>query len=206
MKISKSGEKTIRAEIITRTIVVLLLLGGGTVWAKKSSGMELKSDAPDRQDQVDTNAFPHVDLFRDMLGLQREMDRLFGSALHPYSVFPEFDAVWEEEIGLPSMDLREQADAYTVKMDLPGMDKSDISIEVNDNVLTVKAERKASTEKKEGEKVLVQERSLSSVSRDVVLAKPVDAAAVTAEYKDGVLHITLPKTEQDRPSRKIEIK
>jgi HSP20 family protein len=200
------NEKTIRREIIVGTMTALLLLGGGTVWAKKSDEIQLKKVVPDQQEQVNTNSFPEVDLFRDMLGLQREMDRLFGSALNPYTGFPEFDTVWDENIGLPSMDLREQPEAYVVKMDLPGMNKSDISIEVRDNVLTVTAERKASVEKKDGEKVLVQERSLSSVSRDVVLQKPVDADQVTAEYKDGVLHITLPKTQKDQPVKKIEIK
>lgn len=206
MNKQRVNEKAIRTEIIAGTMTVLLLLGGGTVWARKGDKIQLKKDAPDRQEQVETNAFPHVDLFRDMLGLQREMERLFGSTLNPYSRFPGFDVTWEEDLGMPSMDLRERPDAYLVKMDLPGMEKSDISIAVKDNVLTVTAERKASTEKKEEGKVLIQERSLSSVSREVVLTKEVDADKVSAEYKAGVLHITLPKTVQDHPSRKIEIK
>ncbi|MDF7808843.1 Hsp20/alpha crystallin family protein [Pontiellaceae bacterium B12219] len=200
------SEKAIRTELIVGTMAVLLLLGTGTALGKKGGKIQLKKDGPDSQEQVETKTFSHVDLFRDMLGLQREMDRLFGSALNPYSGFPELNSVWEEDIGLPSMDLREQPDAYVVHMDLPGMSKADISIEVKDNVLSVAAERKASTEKKDGEKVLIQERSLSSVSRNVVLQKPVNADQVTAEYKDGVLHITLPKTETDRPAKKIEIK
>lgn len=206
MKERKFNEKAIRTEIIAGTIAVLLLLGGGTVWAAKNGKIQLKKDVPDKQEQVETNAFPHTELFRDMIGLQHEMERLFGSTLNPYSRFPGFDAVWAEDIGMPSMDLNEGSDAYQVKMDLPGMKKSDISIEVKDNVLIVAAERKASTEKKEDGKMLVQERSLSSVSREVVLSKPVDADKVSAEYKAGVLHITLPKTVQDHPTKKIEIK
>ncbi|MDF7823847.1 Hsp20/alpha crystallin family protein [Pontiellaceae bacterium B12227] len=205
MKKRTYNEKTVRTRIITGTMAVLLLLGGASVWANKDGRIQLKKVAPDQQEQVETNGFPHVNLFHDLLGLQREMDRLFGSALNPYTGFPEFDAVWEKNVGQPRMDLREQDDAYVVKMDLPGMSKSDISIEVSDNVLTVKADRKASIERKEGEKVLVQERNLSSVSRKVVLQKPVNADQA-AEYKDGVLRITLPKTGKDRPSRRIEIK
>jgi HSP20 family protein len=90
-------------------------------------------------------------------------------------------------------------------MDLPGLEKSDIYIEVKERVLAISGSRKQSTEKKKDEKILMQERSISSFSREVVLPKSVDTDAVSAEYKNGVLTITLPKIEKDREARKIKI-
>jgi len=77
---------------------------------------------------------------------------------------------------------------------------------VKDNILTVKAERKTETLKKDGEKLLMQERSSGYMSRAVMLAKPVDATKVAAEYKDGVLKIALPKVKADQAPQKVEIK
>jgi HSP20 family protein len=79
-------------------------------------------------------------------------------------------------------------------------------VEVKDNVLTVKAERKQEFTKKDGGKVLMQERSSGFMSRALMLAKPVNASKVTADYKDGVLKITLPKEHADQAPQKVEVK
>jgi HSP20 family protein len=73
-------------------------------------------------------------------------------------------------------------------------------------VLTVSGERKESTEQKDGQKILRQERSLSSFRREVVLPGNINADQVTADYKAGVLTITLPKTAQQKNSDVNEIK
>ena len=196
------ANKSIRAEIIAGTTVVLLLVAGATAWAGKDGcKIQLKKDAPEKQ-QVQAR---QMDPFRDMLLLQQQMEQLFGNVLNPYSGYPEYEAVFNEKV-LQPMDLRETPDTYVVQMDLPGLEKSDISIEVKDRVLAVSGSRKLSTEKKKDEKILMQERSVSSFSREVVLPKSVDTDAVSAEYKNGVLTITLPKTEKDKKVQKIEIK
>ncbi len=204
MKKQRLSEKTIRREIITGTLAALLLLGGGTAWAKKGEKIQLKKDAP-AQSAQQKQAPQQPDPFRDMLLLQQQMEQLFGNVINPYSGYPEYEAVFDEEVQQP-MDLRETPEAFIVQMDLPGLEKSDISIEVKDRVLSVSGEQKKSKEKKKGEKILVQERSVSAFNREVVLPKGVDADAVTAEYKAGVLTVTLPKTEKDKDVRKIKIK
>ncbi len=189
--------------------VALLALCGGVAFAEMQSGkIELKRKGEPAKTQPQTQAQPApMDPFRDMLRLQQEMDRLFDSTLNPYAGFPEFDAAWDRQLQQPAMDLTEKPDAYTVQMELPGMDKSAINIEVKDRILTVSGERNTTTKTEdENEKVLVQERRISSFSRQVVLPKGVAADQVSAEYKSGVLTITLPKTEKGAVARKIEIK
>jgi len=201
----KKNKKSIRAEIVAGTTVVLLLVAGTQVWAGKHGGqIQLKKDAPVLQEQQLQEQRETLDPFRDMLQLQREMERVFGNVLNPYSGFPEFEPMFGRNLQ-QAMDLRELPDAFVVQMDLPGMDKSDINIEVRDHILTVKAERHQATEKKD-EKILMQERSVNAFSREVVLPQGVDPDAVSAEYKAGVLTITLPKVERDQKIHKVEIK
>lgn len=203
MKKQNASEGRIHAGIALGTVAVLVLLGGGAAWAQKQGDkIQLKKDNPAVQEPQEPQA---MDPFRDLLRLQQEMDRLFGSTLSPYSGFPRFDAMWDVQQLQPAMDLSERADAYIVKMELPGLDKSDISIEVKDNVLTVAAKHKESSEKKD-EKTLIQERSLKAFRREVMLPGGVAAEQVAAEYKDGVLTITVPKTGKDKDAHRIEIK
>lgn len=187
------------------TVAVLALCSGVAIAEMQSGKIELKKKGEPAQTQTQTQP-AQPDPFRDMLRLQREVDQLFGDTLNPYIGFPDFDVAFSQQQGQPAMDLTEKPAAYTVQMELPGMNKSDINIEVKDRILTVSGERKTSTEKDNDQgKVLVQERSLSEFSRQVVLPKTVNADQVSAEYKNGVLTITLPKTEKDQQSQKIEI-
>jgi len=201
------SDKAVQREIVIGTIAVLVLLGGGMAWAGKQDGkIQLKKDEPAKQEQKAPELMQRPDPFRDLFNLQQEMDRLFGSTLNPYVGFPEFDAVFDQELLQQAMDLREKPDAYVVQMDLPGLKKSDIAIEVKDHVLTVSGERQQSQQKKEDEKVILQERNLNSFSREVMLPKSIKADDVTAEYNAGVLTITLPKAMKDQEARKIQIK
>jgi len=200
----KKKKKSIRAEIVAGTTVVLLLVAGTQVWAGKHDGqIQLKKDATAQQQQQVQKQ--QMDPFRDMILLQQRMEQLFGNTLNPYCGIPEYEAVFDVEV-LQPMDLRETPEAFVVQMDLPGLEKSDITIEVKDHVLAVSGERKQATKKQKGEKILLQERSINAFSREVVLPKGVDTGAVSAEYKAGVLTITLPKTEKDKEVRKVEIK
>lgn len=207
MKKQRISEKVIHREIIAGTMAVLLLLGGGMAWAGKKDGkkIQLKKDEPAKQEQKAPEKQQQLDPFRDLYNLQQEMDRLFGSTLNPYWDVPEFEAVIDQDMQ-QAMDLRENPDAFVVQMDLPGLQKSDISIEVKDHVLTVSGKRQQNQQKKEDEKVILQERSLNSFSREVMLPQSVKADEVTAEYKAGVLTITLPKAVKDQEARKIKVK
>lgn len=102
------------------------------------------------------------------------------------------------------VDLRETKDAYLVDADLPGMKKEDISIEYNNNYLTITAKRE---EKEEitGENTLRRERRYGQFQRSFYVTN-IEEEKIHASFKDGVLSVTLPKKEkQEPPTRKIDI-
>ncbi len=113
---------------------------------------------------------------------------------------------WEEDsvMWTPKVDVKESKDAYEVMADLPGLDKKDIKISLQDNVLTLQGERREEA-KKEDENCYFVERSHGSFSRAFRLPEKIDEKSIRAEYKDGVLRITLQKSEEAKP-RQIEIK
>jgi HSP20 family protein len=184
-----------------------LLLAASTACAEKENGkIDVKTAVPEQQAAVEPQAPDYLDPVREMIQMHREMDRFLGRPFASFSVMPRLAEELNGQFAKPDMDLREQADAYHVQMDLPGMEKSAISVEVKDNILTVKAERKQETVRKDGDRVLMQERSAGFMSRAVMLSKPVNAEKVAAEYKDGVLKITLPKVQADQAPKQIQIK
>jgi HSP20 family protein len=201
------------AGIAAGAILAAVILTAGAAWAGKDNGkVEVKTGssaqpAPAAKQAPAAQKGPdYMDPVREMIQMQRDMNRFLGRSFAAFSVMPQGGEVWDGQFAPPNMDLSEKADAYHVTMDLPGMDKSGISVEVKDNVLTVKAERKQEFTKKDGGKVLMQERSSGFMSRALMLAKPVNASKVTADYKDGVLKITLPKEHADQAPQKVEVK
>lgn len=102
------------------------------------------------------------------------------------------------------IDVTENPTAYSVKADIPGVKKEDISVRVEGNMVQIEAETRSEKETKEGEKVLRSERHYGTISRSFSLAQEVDASKVQAKYADGVLSLELPKKAQ-ADSRKIAI-
>lgn len=111
---------------------------------------------------------------------------------------------WTSGALMPSVDLAESDKALEVRMDLPGMKPEEIDIQLNENILTVSGERKEERETREKSYHRV-ERHVGKFSRSFTLPRPVNSDEVAAEYKDGVLTITLPKTEEAR-ARRINVK
>lgn len=101
------------------------------------------------------------------------------------------------------MDLVEAEDHYLLRADLPGMGDEDVSIEINENVLTVSGERRDEQEH-QGQGWHRVERTFGHFSRSLALPEGVDAGAVAASFDRGVLSIRVPKPEQRKP-RRVEI-
>ncbi len=127
--------------------------------------------------------------FASLLNLSRDFDRLLEA---PWPPLPR-DGFQGEF--LPARELHEDNDTVSISLELPGVDKKDVSITFQDNVLTVSGERKQEREVKENE-VLRSERYYGRFERQVSLGQPVMADKVKAAYKDGVLRITLPKAAE----------
>ena len=107
----------------------------------------------------------------------------------------------------PAVDLEETKDAYIVKSDLPGLEKDKIDLTVKENVLTIEGMRET-TNRTEDQKggYYAQERSYGSFARSLNLPGPVDESKIVAEYKNGVLTITLPKAPGQKDVQKVEIR
>lgn len=99
------------------------------------------------------------------------------------------------------VDIKEDGDAYRVHAELPGMKKEDIHVHIDGPVLSISAERKQEKEVKEGERVLRTERYFGKVSRSFQLGQEIDEGRSSASFKDGVLELTLPKSEQKQARR-----
>ncbi len=136
--------------------------------------------------------------------VELDMPRFFDRFLNEFWSNPS--SRWEEDstVWSPQIDVRETKDTYEIMADLPGLNKKDISISLQDNVLTVKGERKFE-DKKEDEDRYYYERSHGSFCRSFRLPEKVEDKDIKAEYKDGVLHVWLHKAEEAKP-RQIEIK
>lgn len=139
---------------------------------------------------------------RELHTIQQEMNRLFNTF---------FDAPASGGTGgtgggrrwVPAMDLVETDDHFVLRADLPGLDESDVKIEVHENVLTLSGERKYEHEaKKDGYYRL--ERGSGAFSRSLTLPEGVDADGIAASFDKGVLEVRIPKPEQRKP-RRVEI-
>ena len=134
------------------------------------------------------------DPFRDLGMLQDRMNRLFDNAGRGWRTDePAATTTWS-----PSVDIFETEGEIVVKSELPGMDRKDISLHLENNVLTLRGERKFEKETKE-ENYHRIEREYGSFSRSFALPTLVNGDGVSAEYKDGVLKIVLPKKEETKP-------
>lgn len=105
---------------------------------------------------------------------------------------------------LPSVDIKEEKDAYSLQMDLPGVCEKDVEISLNNRVLSIATKAEEKTEKKD-EKFLLKERRISSFERRFTLPEDVDGENISAEFKNGVLGISIPRKAL-ASSRRIEIK
>ncbi len=104
----------------------------------------------------------------------------------------------------PVVDISEDEKEYAIKAELPDVKKEDIKLNVHDDVLTITGERKYEKEEK-GKKYHRVERAYGSFMRSFTLPEDADGTKVTAEYKDGLLNVRLPKSEKAKP-KTIEVK
>jgi HSP20 family protein len=136
--------------------------------------------------------------FSEMARWEREMERVFDDFLGR-----RFRPLWGEHwwpvsdsgAGVPALDLYEEKDEIVAKVELPGIEKGDIEVHISDNLLTVKGEKKKEEETKK-EDYYRLERSYGSFSRSVELPAEVHGEKAQASFKNGVLEIRLPKSEE----------
>ena len=102
---------------------------------------------------------------------------------------------------VPAMDVTERENEYVIRMDMPGVNREDIDITLAEGVLTVSGEVKRQHEDKAGDRLIREERCYGKLSRSVRLGSHIDDKKVSANYKDCVLELTLPKAEEMKPKK-----
>ncbi len=137
--------------------------------------------------------------FRDFERMRRDMDRFWDSFFERGVRRTEEEGEW-----LPFLDVAETKDEIVVKAEVPGMDPKDIDISLSDGLLTIKGEKKQEREEKQEDYHLV-ERSYGTFTRSIRLPKEVRRDKISASYKNGVLKVTLPKSEEAK-QKEIKIK
>lgn len=130
--------------------------------------------------------------------MREEMDRFMNSVFGGTGLAPRGVSEWT-----PAMDVVETADEFVVTAELPGLGKDDIEIEIENNILTIRGEKKEERREKE-ERHYVYERRFGGFTRSFTLPTNVDPDRVSARFENGVLTVTLPKTEEAR-GRRVEI-
>lgn len=139
-------------------------------------------------------------LFSDLEDFQREMNRLFDVTLRN----PK--AGNGKSMIVPAVDIIDEKDQIKVKAELPGMKKEEIEVNLEDDILSIKGEKKEEKEIKEKD-YMRSERYYGAFNRSFSLPATVDAQKVNASYKDGILEITLTKKEGAKPKQiKVDIK
>ena len=136
--------------------------------------------------------------FRDLLSLQERMNRQFDDSFRGARGSDEDWALggsWA-----PAVDIYEQDGNIVLKAELPGIDPKDVDVRVENNTLTLRGERKHDQEVKR-ENYHRVERTYGAFTRSFTLPNVVDTNNIKAEYRDGVLRMTLPKREEAKPKQ-----
>ncbi len=142
---------------------------------------------------------PMIDPFKEL----REIEKRISSMLDlERAAVP---ATAKETVWAPAVNEKEDDKAYYVEVDLPGVKKDDINVEVKDNILTISGERKFKKEEKD-EGYIRTESFFGKFERRFTLPSDADAQKIEAKAEDGVLYITIPKIEEKENTKKIEIK
>ena len=137
----------------------------------------------------------------DVINMQREINRMFDSFFR--GGLSEDDALVASDWS-PAVDIAEHDNEYTVKLELPGVSKEDVKITMQNNVLTVRGEKRKEKETK-GSSYHRVERSYGTFQRNFTLPSTVKADKIDASYAEGILTIVLPKAEEAR-AKQIEVK
>lgn len=137
----------------------------------------------------------------DILGMQRNINRMFGNFFR--------GGVADEPAGLastwlPAVDVAEQDDQYLVKVELPGVSKDEVKVAMEDNVLTIRGEKRQEKETKKSNFHSV-ERSYGSFQRSFTLPGTIKSDKIEASFRDGILIVSLPKAEEAK-AKQIEVK
>jgi len=160
--------------------------------------MSLIKRNPSKEMELWNSGFP---VARSLERFQRDMNRMFDEFFRG----DLFDTDWTRSISWnPAVDISESNDSYNIKAELPGLKNEDVKITLNNNVITIRGEKKSDGEKK-GSNFHRIERQYGSFERSFILPGTVSSDKIEALFNDGILTVTLPKTEETK-EKVVDIK
>lgn len=194
--------------IILGFMAVALLSAAPAAAAAKTAGESAGGSLKSTQEPAAPAGTPFTgqDIWAEMREMQQRLNRIVEDAAWR---FQAPGPVWPGAPGVefyPDVDVRETDAAIIVSCDLPGMEKDKIDVSFKDGSLIIRGERGAVKEETKGAGWYMRERSFGSFERAIPIATDIKENEITADYKNGVLRITLPKAESAmKPGRKIQI-
>jgi len=142
---------------------------------------------------------------KELLNVEREFNRFFNTFGRHFGISSgEIEEEFENAVWMPLTDIIEGKDNYVLKLDLPGVSKNDVKISYSDGQLMISGERKQEKESKDSKYHRV-ERSYGKYYRSFTLPQKIQEDKIDAEFKDGQLTITVPKSEEAKP-KELDIK
>src|SRR5579872_1347633 len=146
------------------------------------------------QEDVQMSSIMRWEPFRNLSGLQEQVNRLFEAS---FTNRPDNSAIttWA-----PAVDIYETENELVLKADLPDMNEKDLDVRVENNMLTIRGERKFEQKVNEDNYLRI-ERTYGSFSRSFSLPNTVNTEAIKADYKNGVLTVQLPKRAESKPKQ-----
>ncbi len=161
--------------------------------SERETGQQLTRSQPSR------GLSTFRDPFSMMNDLHREVERLFGN----FGFGRIFSRELDRETWSPQIEMFERSGKFVVRADLPGLNKDDVRVELNDNILTIEGERKS---EQRDEKGGWTERSYGHFYRSIALPEGINGENVNASFNNGVLEITLDAPRKQERGKKIEVK
>ena len=144
-----------------------------------------------------TRRSPFLSPWRELEDVSDRPNTLFG--------FPGQGEAASRSVWTPAVNVEESKEALLLSAELPGMNIDDIEIEIENNVLSLRGEKREEREEKEGRRYHLWERAYGAFERSFTLPRTVKTDGISAEFKDGILFVQMPKAPEAK-SRKISIK
>jgi len=171
---------------------------------------EAVTKLPIKTDEAPTTQLTKASDWQPFEALRSQVDRMFhdfqaGFLQAPFfRPFPDIESFWRRDLGfsvMPAMDIVEKDGAFEVTAELPGLDAKNINIQLADGMLTIKGEKQEEKEEKTEDRY-VSERRYGSFRRSLQIPGSVDTDKIDANFKSGVLTVTLPKSPETQKSQK----
>ena len=132
---------------------------------------------------------------RNLFNLHNQMERVFSDLFASH----EDETDMERTSWMPTVDISETENGFEIRAELPGVSEKDVNVSVTDNLLTIKGE-KHQQEETDGKNYHRVERRYGSFQRNFTLPRHIETDAIKAEFKDGVLTLSIPKPEAAKPT------